>query len=288
MNVLISGSNGFIGSHLKKYYQDQGHNVHELSRDLLLLPRRLEDFIDYCQPRLIIHAAAYGNMSHQTNVDEIFETNIVKTYRLLKAANSVRYSAFILIGSSSEYGSKHFPMKESDLPETETFYGATKVGATYLARSFAKHYNKNIVTVRPFSVYGPGEAQFRLIPKAINSYIHKHYFDFVERPKHDWIYIDDFIRGVATVAEHADELKGQVINIGTGRQVTNKEVLQKLWKTHDLSLVRVQDEYTSLREFDSPNWVADISKIKSLGWRPLVTLEEGLERTFQHYAKLTP
>lgn len=277
MKYLISGSSGFIGSSLYFKLLKLGHKPKAIPRDNLFNYFKLKEFLQLEQPDYIIHLAAWGNHSTQTELDKIVSSNIDLTVRLLQASKDIDYKGFINTGSSSEYGDKLEPMNEYDLPETDTYYGASKVATTYLTRAFAKQENKPIVTIRPFSVYGDREANHRFIPTVIISALEDRKFDLAEKPMHDWIYIDDFLNGLLLVVENAERLKGQTVNIGTGKQFSNLEVVKTLEEIHG------KIEYNTskkLRSYDSGNWVADNSKLKQLGWKQEYTLYQGLKKTY--------
>lgn len=283
MKIVISGSTGFIGKHLTQHFLQLGHEVCGIPRHLLEEVDDLQEWIIAQDPTIIIHCAAYGNMSYQQNEDEIIFANIYKTYNLLKASKNLNYLSFINIGSSSEYGKKTAPMRETDPVETDTFYGASKVAGTYLCRAFAKKYNKPIVTVRPFSVYGEGEAEFRFIPTLCTTLLHSEEMSLDEEAVHDWIHIKDFLHGIEKLISHTHELSGQVVNLGTGFQYTNKDVLTFL---EGIAGKKVQ--FTPTRtNHEHEVWEANIEKITSLGWWPQISLLEGLRRVYE-YEKCRP
>lgn len=282
MKALITGAHGFIGTHLVARLEAQDWEVVTVPRRHLgridLLTHQLREI----KPDYIFHLAAYGNHGNQNSEETTFNVNVVGIWNLLQASKEINYKAFINVGSSSEYGRKDKPMEESDLPQTDTFYGASKVAGSFLARAFAEQFNKNIVTVRPFSVFGPGEADFRFIPTVIHNMIKGTEMPFVSWPEHDWIYIDDFIDGVLKVTSHAKELKGQVVNIGTGRSRTNKDVLTEMSILLEKGIKTKDGEYIE-RPHHSRRWVADNSLLKGLGWEEKVGFSKGILKTYEYY-----
>lgn len=277
MKILISGYNGFLGQSLKKHYEDD-HTVVGIDRDLLNDPAALEEFMKKEKPDYIFHTAAYGNHAHQQDMDEIVTTNIIKTFFMMRASREVDYKAFINVGSSSEYGMKDMPMSETLVPETDTFYGASKVAGTYLARAFAKQFNKPIVTVRPFSLYGEGDSEKHFIPTIARHIKNQEPMKLVPHPSHDWIYIQDFLNALDVIIKNIDKLHGNIINIGTGVQYTNSEVVEKMEKVMgkeaQVELVK------GMRDYDHNSWVADRSFLTSLGFEPQYTLLDGLTHTY--------
>lgn len=281
--ALITGATGFIGSNLASRLLQLNLRVAGLPKELLQEPIALREYCEEIKPDYIFHLAAYGNHSNQKNFNEIVATNIIKTALLLDATKFIKYEAFINFGSSSEYGKKDLPMSEETLLEPDTFYGATKAASTLLSRAFAGQYAKPVVTVRPFSVYGEGEAEFRFIPTIIKGLVEEAPTPVVLEPKHDWIYVQDFIDGVIRVIKNVDKLAGRVINIGTGLQYSNIEVVNVLEKVSGQTLMI--DPFGDARPYDNDTWVADNSRLRLLGWQPKHTLSEGLYKTYVYYKK---
>ncbi len=281
MKAVISGMNGFIGKHLARSLMAKEIDVLPIDRKLLINPKKLWEFIKWENPDYIFCLHAYGNHSSQQNDEETFLANVAATFNLLNASKDIPYKAFINFGSSSEYGKKQTAMKEEDLPEAETMYGCTKVAGTYLARAFSKKYDLPIVTVRPFSVYGPGEADFRFIPTVIRCALRGEELKLEPTGMHDWIYIWDFIEGVLQVADHAKTLQGQAINIGTGAQSSNKEIVEEISFLSD-KFIKTDTKY--MRPNDSGVWIGKSDTLKLLGWKPQYDLESGLLETYRYYA----
>lgn len=251
-------------------------------QELLYSPNELREFFEKEQPDYIFHLAAYGNMSHQKDIPMTVMANLIGTFNMLHESRNIPYKGFINFGSSSEYGKKNQAMAEKDIIEPETFYGASKGGATLLARSFARQFDKPIVTVRPFSVYGPGEADFRFIPTVCRSIILDSTFTLSNTDStHDWIYIDDFISGVDVVRDNIVQLSGKIVNIGSGRMHTNKEVCEALKRIADKPYLATTLKVVN--KFESETWMSDNTKISQLGFFPKYMLAEGLKKTFDYY-----
>lgn len=280
---LLTGSSGFIGSALKEKLIKKGFNVKTISHNYLYNFVKLKRIVKDLSPQYIFHLAAYGNKYHQSDDLKIIKANIISTVNLLYATKDIPYSAFINTGSSSEYGIKNKPMSESDSLDTDTFYGATKASSTLICRAFAKKYSKPIVTIRPFTVYGPFDDKNKFIQVAIKSFQNNSDLKLV-KGKHDWIYIDDFINGVLTVVKNAKKLEGRTINIGTGIQSTNNQVVKILEEIFSKKIRII--EIDRIRIYDTNiSWVADNSLIKSLGWLPKYSLKEGLFKTINEEKK---
>jgi len=263
-----------LGTNLRQHLLRLGHSVDIWDRKHLESDNRIEGHYD-----CIFHLAAYGQHLGQRNgIDEIYNTNVTKLLKLLKASNHIKYKAFINIGTSSEYGVKNKPMKETDLLEPDFLYASSKAAGTLLCQAWSKINNKPIVTVRPFSLYGGFEEKFRFIPKLMTSAISGTNME-ISDGSHDWIFVTDFIEAMMIVVKNIKKLKGKIVNIGTGKQHTNWEVAEIVESMGNM----ISFKKCKKRHNDMKSWVADTKLIRSLGWKPKFTLKKGLEETMQYY-----
>src|SRR5260221_657563 len=226
LKAIISGQNGFIGQHLSEELRKKDITPIAFPRTMLYaeVPVIAKYLFDI-HPDYIFHLASYGNHSTQKDDTQAIMANYFSTYNLLKATEFYDYKAFINIATSSMYGQSDKPMSETDQFKPDTFYSATKTGGLYLAHTYAKQYNKPIVSAIPFSVYGEGEADFRFIPTVCRSLIKDEPMELDLYANHDWIYVKDFIKGLFTLVENVDNLGGTWVNIGTGIMWTNAEIV---------------------------------------------------------------
>ena len=303
--VLITGSAGFIGANLVRELIRLNYNVNLIlkkSSDLwrikevlnkvkiyrgdLLNKKKLTKIVNEINPNFIIHLATYSNYRNQTDVEEMTDINIKGTLNLLLASKNIDYKIFINTGSSSEYGIKEKPMKENDLLEPISFYAATKASATFLSRAFALEYKKPIVTLRPFSVYGPYEGKRRLIPTIVKAVIENKPIKLTPgNQRRDFIYVKDIVDIYIKTLSYGKKLSGQILNMGTGIEYTNDEVVQTLFKVTGKK-VKIKKGAFPKRLWDTSHWVADISKTrKMLSWKPKFSLEDGLKKTYEWSVK---
>ena len=274
--ILITGSSGFLGTRLRKRLEQ--HQIKRIKHQDLDKPGEL--MVSF-NPNVIFHLAAYGNYHFQRDVKETYRANVMNLLSLLEASDKVNYKAFINIGSSSEYGEKHSPMQETDQLDPETFYAASKAAGTFLAKVWAVQKDKPIVTIRPFSITGVGEQEQHLIPTLIRSCLYGEQMKFVPKPVHDFINIDDLIDGMLLLVENADKYKGEVFNIGTGRQYNNQEVKEIVEKiTGKKARIEIVD---TLRSYDTIKWIADNSKLRKLGWKPKKILKQSIQEMVENY-----
>lgn len=297
--ILVTGASGFIGAVMARRLLEAGRtDVHVLLRDAAKT-WRLEDVlpklhvhrvdvtdragvfaaVQAIKPRTIFHLAVYGAYPTQKDVAQIEATTLHGTMNLLDAAETVGFDAFINVGSSSEYGFKNAPMKETDVLEPNSHYAVFKAAATNYCAYEAASKKLPIITVRPFSVYGPYEEPTRLVPTLLGKLLQGALPPLASPDiARDYIYVDDFVEAcfaAATRLEHG----GQVFNAGSGRQTTLKEIVDLAIRLVDAKVI---PEWGTMerRIWDQSVWVADVSKAKEkLGWSAHTDLEAGLLKT---------
>lgn len=297
--ILVTGASGFVGSHLVRRLAGTGADVHVFLRSSsgtrrlgdipdrltrhnadLADPSSIRAAVSRLRPRTIFHCAAWGGHPGQTDEAAIFGTNLVGTFHLLAACAEAGFDRFVHTGSSSEYGMKTGPMSEGDEPAPGDAYGASKAGATLWCRAIAASRKLPVVTLRLFSPYGPWDDPARLIPSVSRAFLEG-------RPPRlaspsgarDFVYIDDVVDG-CLLAASVSSAAGEIINIGSGRQATAGEVVNLLSRLIPGSLA---PSWGTIPPRPGPSvWVADIGKARRiLGWKPKVSLEEGLRRTVE-------
>ena len=276
MNEIIAGSKGFIGSHLVKQFEKEGKTVIPLQRDDIS-PTRLKAFLEPLQPFRLYYLSAYGNLHPQQDIHLMYEVIIQRLLILLEATKDLDCRGFVTTGSTSEYGYKTEPMREDQILHPTSFYGAAKAGATHLVQAWAIQHNKPVVVFRPASVVGVGEHKIHLIPTIIRSCLFKEEMQFIPEPTHDYIAVEDVARAVSLLGARAEEFKGEIFNVGTGTQYTNFEVL-KMIETLSGKIANITS-LLNLKVFEkSETWIADSTKISSLGWYPEISLDESLKK----------
>jgi nucleoside-diphosphate-sugar epimerase len=305
--VLITGGAGFIGANIINKLLQSNCEINVLikpSTDLWRLKNTihklkifkadisdkssLAKIVTKVNPQAIIHLATYSRYRNQREFEQMVETNIRGTLNLLDASKNINYDIFINTGSSSEYGIKSAPMREIDLLEPISFYAATKSSATLLCQVFSKEYNKPIVTLRPFSAYGPFEENNRFIPTIIKSIIKNKRIKLTPgNERRDFIYIEDIVDIYIKTLTCGKNLSGQILNMGTGIEYTNDEVVQILFKVTNKKVLIEKGAFPK-RLWDTSHWVADTTKTrKLLNWKPEFTLEQGLRYTYNWFEDQT-
>ena len=305
-NILITGGAGFIGANFTYKFLDLGYSVHLIEKRGLNLRRlknikdkikinyidlkdynNLERFILKLKPQIILHFAAFGTYpKKQKNIKNTIETNLLGTINLANACSKIRFKCFINTGSSSEYGVKDKPMKEADSLEPNNLYGITKAATTMYCQDIVRKLGLPIVTMRPFAVYGYFEEKERLIPIVIKSCLTDSELK-LSSPKsvRDYIFIEDIIEAYLLAIKNIQKIKGEVFNLGTGKQSTVAEVVRIIKKITNSTIKPAYGE-VKISQLEPKHWLADISKIKKLlNWQPRYDLEQGLKEDIEWFKK---
>jgi nucleoside-diphosphate-sugar epimerase len=298
--VLITGGAGFIGTNLIRELLRLKYDVNLILKETsdcwriedilskikiyhvdLLDKKKLTKIVNAISPNFIIHLATYSDYRRQDNVEEMVNINIKGTLNLLLASKDIDYKLFVNTGSSSEYGIKNEAMSEFDALNPISFYAATKASATYLCQVFSNEYHKPIVTLRPFSIYGPYENETRFVPTIIKSVIENKPIKLTSgNQRRDFIYVKDVVDIYIKALSCRKNLSGHILNMGTGVEYTNDEVVKMLFEVAN-NKVKVKKGAFPKRLWDTSHWVANISKTtRILGWKSHYTLSEGLRETY--------
>ncbi len=289
-DILILGSEGFIGSnlvscYLKKGWQvsgidhmdnpSQAYNYHKLLgvsdfTELLLLNK-----FNY-----IINAAGSGNVgfsiSHPLGD---FESYCFETAKILDAVPIAgSKSVYMHISSAAVYGNpQRIPVKEGDNINPLSPYGWHKYMSELLCREYFELYGIRSCIIRPFSVYGPGlkKQLFWDIYQKSSGRSSVELFG-TGRESRDFIYITDLVMAIDTLLQHA-AMEAECYNVANGVETSIREAAE-LFVKHFPSAVSVSFNGQS-KSGDPLNWRADISRIASLGFKPEIDVETGLELT---------
>jgi nucleoside-diphosphate-sugar epimerase len=296
--VLVTGAAGFVGACLTRRLVERGDEVTALVRprsDLWRLrevaPRLRLVEGDLCEPGsveravlearadVVYHLAAHGGNSAQTDARQILQANVLGTLHLLQACVGSPCRLFVAAGSSSEYGFKTAPMRETDRLDPSSYYAVGKAAATHLCQLFGALRRFPIATLRLFSVYGPFEARTRLVPTLLRRALAGEPLELVSPAvARDFVYIDDVVDAFLRQDE-LSRLEGEVLNIGGGVQRTVRDAVDLVLELTGSSS-EVRWGAMAERAWDTTAWVGSIERAKELlGWEPRRDLRGGLRAT---------
>ncbi len=238
---------------------------------------RVEQIVQTVSPEWVFHLAAHGAYSTQTDVRRIIETNYNGTVNLVEACLKTDFEAFVNTGSSSEYGYMDHAPSEFELPNPNSHYAASKAAATLYCRFIAQHHQRQLTTLRLYSVFGPWEEPTRLMPNLILHALRGELPPLVSPLiARDFVYVADIGDAFLAATDLPTSDYGSVINIGTGSQVTLEQLVRIIREQFSLE---VQPQWGTMpdRQWDTDVWVADPTLAQSiLGWKPSHDLVDGL------------
>jgi NAD dependent epimerase/dehydratase len=303
--VLITGADGFIGSHLVEMLVDNGYQVKALSQynsfnnwgwlegldcknDIEILSGDIRD-PHYCKSitkdvDVIFHLAALIAIPYSYIApDSYVDTNIRGTLNICQAAKENGGIQIIHTSTSEVYGTaQYLPIDEKHPLQPQSPYSATKIAADAMAMSFYNAFNLPVTIARPFNTYGPRQSARAVIPTIITQIANgaKEIKLGDVTPTRDFNYVDDTCRGFIALAK-CDEAIGQTVNIGSNFEISIGETLNLIKELMDSDVEFIIDK-DRLRPSKSEVfrlW-CDNSKIEKLtGFKPQVDIREGLQRT---------
>ena len=305
--VVVTGAGGFIGSHLVERLVADGARVRAMLRytsrgqrgALDLVPEAVLDRVDITLGDVrdfdavreivrgadaIFHLAALIGIPYSyEHPQEVIDTNIIGTSNVLVAAKELGTLERIVLTSTSEvYGSAiRVPMDEEHPLQAQSPYSATTIAADALGLSFHRSFGLPISIVRPFNAYGPRQSARAVIPTIISQAVTGGALKLgTLDTTRDFTFVEDTARGFAAVGASADAI-GEVMNVGSGSEVSIREIVRMVGEIVGRELVvegddkRLRPEKSEVSRLHS-----DSSKAQRLaGWKPDVSLEEGLRRT---------
>ncbi|MGM9847969.1 MAG: NAD-dependent 4,6-dehydratase LegB [Muribaculaceae bacterium] len=308
--ILVTGADGFIGSHLTDILLQEGFEVRALSQynsfnnwgwlegnnhpNLEVVCGDVRDAA-FCRHiskgcDTVFHLAAliaipYSYVAPESYVD----TNIKGTLNMCQAALDCGVRRLIVTSTSEVYGTAQYvPIDEKHPRQPQSPYSATKIGADAIAKSFYNAFNLPVVIARPFNTFGPRQSARAIIPTIITQIAAgKRSIKVGDlSPTRDFNFVKDTCRGFIALGK-AENVEGQEINIATGKEVTMKETLETIARLMGVDVEYVVDK-ERLRPSKSEVFrlCGDNSLITSLtDWRPQYSLEQGLAETIEWFTR---
>jgi nucleoside-diphosphate-sugar epimerase len=301
MRLLITGSTGFIGSHLAETLAKQNHDVLCLER--YVAGRQFEgshrrvtyaDLNDHAtiktiimkeQPEIIVHLAALSPVAYSyTHWSEVLNTNFVATANLAEVCRQHDKSLkqFLFAGTSEEYGQQSsFPIKESAELNPNSPYAVSKVAADKYLRMMREAYEFPITIMRPFNTYGRTDNVHFITEKIISQMLNSNEIELgSSSPIRDFIHVDDHVNGYVKAIDNENAVN-QAFNICSGEGMSIKDYVNKIAELMDWH-GKVTYNTIPTRSNDINCLVGDNGNAKAvLGWRQTVSLEQGLTETIE-------
>jgi dTDP-glucose 4,6-dehydratase len=315
VKILVTGADGFIGSHVVETLVKSGHDVRafvlynsfnswgwldesdKAIRDSIDIfagdirdPHGVDKAVE--NQEVILNLAAliaipYSYHSPDTYID----TNIKGTLNILQAARRHGVKRVVQTSTSEVYGTaQYIPIDEAHPLHPQSPYAATKVGADQLALSFHASFDVPVGILRPFNTYGPRQSARAVIPTIISQLANKSKVKLGSlSPTRDFSFVQDTANGFLAAAQ-SDAIVGQTINLGSGFEISIKETAETIARLMNTKLELVDDEQRVRPENSEVERLhASIEKAKTLlGWQPelkgLAGFETGLKKTIEWFS----
>lgn len=307
--ILVTGADGFIGSHLTEELVRRGHNVRafvlynsfnswgwldESPRDIrdnldvfagdIRDPNGVREAMKGCD--VVLHLAAliaipYSYHSPDTYVD----TNVKGTLNIVQAARELGVEKVVHTSTSEVYGTARFvPITEEHPLQGQSPYSASKIGADQIAMSFYTSFGTPVAIIRPFNTYGPRQSARAVIPTIITQIANgkKQIRLGAVHPTRDFNYVRDTVRGFVAVAE-SERSVGEVVNVGSNFEIsvgdTAALIARLMGGTAEIvtDSVRLRPEKSEVERL----WASNAKAKELTGWEPEYGGVDGLERGLQ-------
>ena len=313
MKALITGADGFIGSHLTELLVKEGFQVKALCQynsfndwgwledvgcrgQIEVVNGDIRDS-RFCRHitkdvDIIFHLAALIAIPYSYEAPRSYiETNINGTVNVLMAAREANVGRVVHTSTSEVYGTAIYtPIDEAHPLQGQSPYSASKAAGDLMAESFHKSFELPIVILRPFNTYGPRQSERAVIPTIIRQVIDPA-CDVIRvgdlSPKRDFNFVEDTVAAFIAAAILPDTANGEVFNAGSGHMVTIEETLAQIIElTGSTKNVVREEKRVRPEKSEVLTLMANTEKLKAISpWRPETDLSQGLQKTIDWWSE---
>lgn len=310
--VLVTGADGFIGSHLVESLIESGYKVkafvyynsfnswgwidsfkEELKKEIEIFSGDIRDPNGVHESMknvdAVFHLAALiGIPFSYHSPDSYVDTNIKGTLNVLQAARSLKTKRVLVTSTSEVYGTAQFvPITESHPYQGQSPYSATKIGADRIAESYFRSFELPVTIVRPFNTFGPRQSARAVIPSIITQLLSgKNKMKLGDlTPTRDLVYVKDTVNGFIEIFK-SDKTIGEEINIATQSEITIGNLVKLILKIMNKECeieteeIRIRPEKSEVKRLFGSN-----EKIKKLtNWKQKFDFETGLRNTIEWFS----
>ncbi len=301
LKIIVAGATGLVGSAIARAFESSGHQVVGINRSVvdLMDAQATQNFVAQSKPSLIIAAAAKvgGIGANNSHPVKYLGDNIIIQGNLMQAAHKAEVPNFIFLGSSCIYPRDCAqPIKEEylmtgPLEATNSAYAVAKIAGIEMINSYRKEYGNRWISLMPTNLYGARD-NFDLTTSHVFPAMIRKFVEAVENgtskvtlwgsgaPLREFLHVDDLAQAVVLASEKYDS--SLHLNIGTGEDLSIKELA---WKVASVAGFKGDIEWDTSKPDGTPRKVLDVSRINALGWKPRITLDEGIASTIAWYKK---
>ena len=295
--IYVAGHNGMVGSSIVRVLKKNGYsNLLEIDRSELDLmnQKEVKDFLKKEKPDLVIVAAAKvgGILANNKFKAEFLHDNLQIQNNLIDGSHLADVNDLVFLGSSCIYPKFcQQPIREEflltgELEPTNEPYAIAKIAGLKMCQFYKEQYSRNYFSVMPCNLYGSNDnydlENSHVLPALLRK-IHEAKLNDSEKveiwgtgnPRREFLHVDDLAKAILFLIEN--KFEGNLINIGSGKDITIKELANLIIDIIGFSGFL---NFDSSKPDGTPKKLLDVSKIKSLGWSPEICLEDGLRTTY--------
>ena len=305
MKIFVAGHRGMVGSAVMRALQKRGRNqiLTRTRKELDLTdPVLVEKWFAKEKPDQVIDAAARvgGILENSRRPVEFLLENTRIQNNLMESAFRHGCQKFLFLGSSCIYP-KHAPqpiredsLMSGPLEPTNDAYALAKIAGVRLAQAYRDEYGKSAISAMPCNLYGPGDNFDPESSHALPGMITKFHRAKVKgerevvlwgtgSPRREWLHVDDLAEGLMVLLERYD--KREIVNLGVGDDLTIKELAEKVMSAVGFTgLIR----WDTGKPDGTPRKLLDVSRARGLGWKPAISVEQGIASTYEWFLQNAP
>tara|TARA_B100000963_G_C22639349_1_gene679510 strand:+ start:5100 stop:6032 length:933 start_codon:yes stop_codon:yes gene_type:complete len=297
--IYIAGHKGMVGSAILRNLIRKGFKnlIYRTSKEVdLRLQKDVEDFLEFEKPSFIIDAAAVvgGIWANNEYRYKFLMDNMLIQNNLINAAIKNKIKNFIFLGSSCIYPKfANQPIKEESLlngalEETNQWYAVAKISGVKLIEAIRKQFGYNYVSLMPTNLYGPNDNYDLKTSHVLPALIRKLHESKINNedvelwgtgePLRDFLHVDDLADAVLYIMEN--QKNEFLYNIGSGEEISINNLAELIKEKISF---KGNIKYNSAFPDGTPRKILDSSKINKLGWKPKISLDQGIERTYKDF-----
>lgn len=295
MKVFVAGGTGLVGSAIVRAFNSIGVEVIVSSRSNLDLMDQssTKSYLQKIKPTLVVNAAAKvgGIGANNSKPVEFLSHNLQIQNNIMSAAFNAGVEKFVFLGSSCIYprncsqAIKEEFLMTGPLEPTNSAYAIAKIAGIEMINSYRKEFGLNWISLMPTNLYGPGDnfnlSESHVLPALIRRFVEAEASDSQQvtlwgtgSPLREFLHVDDLATAVVMASENYNE--SLHLNVGTGHDLSIKALAELI--AHEAGF-KGEIRWDSSKPDGTPRKVLDVSRIKSMGWKPTITLETGVAST---------
>lgn len=302
MKIYLAGHNGMVGSAILRHLRASGdYDIVTASREELDLKDQevTDSFMEWHRPDMVIIAAARvgGILANRDHPWPFLYDNLMIEANVINAAHENDVQDLIFLGSSCIYPRlASQPLKEESLltgplEPTNEWYAIAKIAGVKMCQALNKQYGRNYLSLMPTNLYGPGDnfdlKTSHVLPAMIRKFHEAKEKDHAPvglwgtgSPLREFLHVDDLAEAIKFVIENKDHIDHDLMNIGTGRDLSIKDLALLIQK---ITGHQGDIDWDSSKPDGTPRKLMDVSRMKELGWKARIGLEEGIKKTYYWY-----